>query len=206
MILNLPPPGTDKLPIEYFRQEDVVHLAKDLIGKKIFTCIDDQLTAGIITETEAYRGWGDKACHANEGKRTARTEIMFHPGGVAYMYLCYGIHYLFNIVTHKEGEAAAVLVRAIEPTIGTEIMLQRRNKVKVNPALTAGPGNVSQALGLNRNHYGNSLVSDTIWLEPNPDLTFEITTSTRIGVDYAGEDALLPWRFYMKNNHFVTKK
>lgn len=198
--------GINKLPLAYFLQEDVVHLAKDLVGKKVFTNFNGELTGGIITETEAYRGFNDKACHANNGKRTPRTEIMFHEGGKAYMYLCYGIHHLFNIVTSTQNNAAAVLIRAIQPLVGLETMLARRNKNKLTPTLTSGPGNVSKALGLNLSHYGHSLTADDFWLETSDDPSTEVAPSTRIGVDYAGEDALLPWRFYMKNNEFITKK
>ncbi|MGB0177597.1 MAG: DNA-3-methyladenine glycosylase [Owenweeksia sp.] len=197
-----------KLPLIYYCQEDVVFLAKDLIGKKLCTRIDGEYTAGIITETEAYRGWGDRACHAHAGKRTQRTEIMYKPGGVAYVYLCYGIHNLFNIITNKEDSADAVLIRAIQPVEGIEIMLKRRNKAKVTPQLTSGPGSMSQALGLSRIHYGESLDGETVWLEnPPPDqVPKKITETTRIGIDYAGDDALLPWRFYNAESPFVSKR
>lgn len=195
-----------KLPKSYYQQQDVVDLAKDLLGKKLCTAFDNQLTSGIITETEAYSSTGDKACHAFDNRRTKRTEILFGEGGVAYVYLCYGIHHLFNIVTNKRDHAEAVLIRAIEPLEGLETMLTRRNKQKVHRSLTSGPGSMSQALGIKTAHYGSDLTGDKIWLEeyqsPRED---EIHTTTRIGVAYAGKDALHPWRFYLKNTVFVSK-
>ncbi len=185
----------------------MVFLAHDLIGKKLCTHFNDQYTSGIITETEAYRGWGDKACHANENRRTKRTEVMYQPGGIAYVYLCYGIHHLFNIITNQADNADAVLIRAIEPLEGTDIMLARRKRRKMDKTLSSGPGNVSQALGISTAHYGQSLTEDQIWLEtymaPPPE---NIVESTRIGVDYAGQDALLPWRFYLGSSDFVSKR
>ena len=196
-----------KLPLSYYQRDDVLFLAQDLIGKKLCTRIDDSFTAGIITETEAYRGWGDKACHAHAGKRTKRTEVMYQSGGVAYVYLCYGIHNLFNIITNQQDSADAVLIRAIEPTNGIDTMLQRRNMQEVQPRLTAGPGSMSKALGISRNHYGEPLTGDLVWLEKTEQqvLPENITATTRIGIDYAGEDALLPWRYYKTDSPFVSR-
>lgn len=196
-----------KISLEYFQQENVVWLARDLVGKKLCTQIDGHFTSGIITETEAYRSWNDKACHAHLNRRTKRTEIMFAEGGHAYVYLCYGIHHLFNIVTNTEGNAEAVLVRAIEPLEGVDIMKQRRGREKLDKSLSSGPGTLSQALGIKTGHYGDKLDGERIWLEqyltPSDK---DIATSTRIGVDYAEEDALLPWRFYLKTSKFVSKR
>ncbi len=170
--------------------------------------MDDQLTSGIITETEAYNGRTDKACHAHLNRRTRRTEIMYHRGGVAYVYLCYGIHHLLNFVTNTEDMADAILIRAIEPIDGLDVMLSRRNKQKVDKTLTSGPGTLSQALGITTNINGIALNGDLLWLEegPSPVRESEIITTTRIGVDYAEEDALLPWRFYLDTSAFVSKK
>lgn len=209
LIPNLRQAGTSmsKLPLSYYQQSDVVSLAKDLIGKKICSTSEDILTSGIITETEAYSGHNDKACHAHLNKKTQRTEIMFAEGGHAYVYLCYGIHNLFNIVTNQSGNADAILVRAIEPLEGISTMLERRKHAKVTKTLTAGPGNFSKAMGLDRSHYGQDLVGDRVWIEEYQNPTErEITASTRIGVDYAGEDALLPWRFYLNTSRFVSKR
>src|SRR5690606_13850940 len=135
-----------KIPLSYYQHSDVVFLAKDLIGKKICTFFNDEFTSGIITETEAYSGRGDKACHANAGRRTRRTEVMYQPGGLAYVYLCYGIHHLLNFVTNQEDLADAILIRAIEPIDGIDVMLKRRNKSKLDKTLSSGPGTLSQAL------------------------------------------------------------
>ncbi len=197
-----------KISLDYYRQQNVVHLAKDLLGKYLFTRIDGQLTSGMIVETEAYNGRTDAACHAHAYKRTARTSIMYEAGGLAYVYLCYGIHHLFNIVTNQEEYADAVLIRAVEPVDGLDIMLARRGKSKPDNRLTAGPGSLSKALGINRSFYGESLDGNTIWLEDR-NIRFskgEIVETTRIGVDYAGDDAFLPWRFYVKDNPYISKK
>lgn len=195
------------LPLSYYQNDDVVFLAKDLIGKKICTNINGQFTSAIITETEAYCGRNDKACHANNGKRTNRTEVMFQEGGKAYVYLCYGIHNLFNITTNIDGLADAILVRAVQPLEGKEIMLQRRNKTVFDKTLTSGPGVLSKALGIDRSLYAFSLAGPNIWLEETSEKinNKQIVETTRIGVDYAGEDALRPWRFYLKNSEWVSK-
>lgn len=186
-----------KLPRDYYLQDDVVALARDMIGKVLFTYIDKQLTAGIITETEAYAGVVDKASHAYGGRRTNRTETMYAQGGTGYVYLCYGIHHLFNVVTNVEGTPHAVLIRGVKPLEGIDIIRQRRNFPKNEKLLSAGPGTVSQALGIKTKHDKTDLLGDTIWLEDHgilvPDSKVKITP--RIGVDYAGEDAKLPYRF-----------
>ena len=195
------------LPLAYYQHHDVVHLAKDVIGKKICSHIDGQFTSAIITETEAYCGRNDKACHANNEKRTKRTEVMFQEGGKAYVYLCYGIHNLFNITTNINGLADAILVRAVKPLEGKEIMLQRRNKNLFDKTLTSGPGVLSKALGIDRTLYGAKLTGPHIWLEESPEIIKhdQIIETTRIGVDYAEEDAKRPWRFYLKNSEWVSK-
>ncbi|MCP2042518.1 DNA-3-methyladenine glycosylase [Pontibacter sp. HSC-36F09] len=197
-----------KLKKDFYTRPDVVQVAQDLLGKYLYTDHDGILTGGMIVETEAYSGTNDKACHAHMNRRTQRTEIMYHEGGVAYVYLVYGIYNLFNIITNVEGSADAVLVRAIEPIEGIEEMLLRRNMNTIKPNLTAGPGVLSIALGINRSHYGAPLTGDTIWVEDKGiDLPAEgIAIGPRIGIDYAGEDALLPWRFWLKGNKWVSRK
>lgn len=197
-----------RISTEYFLNSDVVHLAKDLIGKKVCTLRDDQLTTGIITETEAYNGRTDKACHAYGGLKTKRTETIYRKGGIAYIYLCYGIHHLLNFVTNYENLADAILIRAIEPVEGIETMMQRRQKTKLDKTLTSGPGTLTQALGLSTQQNGASLNSDWLWLEEAPTAikAKDIVTTTRIGIDYAEEDALLPWRFYLSSSRFVSKR
>lgn len=195
-----------KLPLSFYHQPDVVEVSRQLVGKLLCTKIGDSpLTTGMIVETEAYCGRNDKACHANNG-RTERTEIMFHNGGVAYIYLCYGIHHLFNVVTNREGLADAVLIRAVEPVDGTGAMLQRRKAEHVDPTLTAGPGRLTQALGISTELYGTDLTGNTIWIEDrNIDIeTNQVTAAPRIGVDYAGEHANRPWRFYINDSKWVS--
>ncbi len=180
-------------------------IARELLGTVLHTCINGVHTAGIITETEAYRGLDDKACHAH-GRRTARTEVMYHTGGVAYVFLCYGIHHLFNIVTNQADQADAVLVRAIEPIKGVAHMLERRNMARLNKRLTTGPGTVCQAMGIDKGHYGASLQGPAVWLSHHTSYASnQLVATTRIGVDYAGNDALRPWRFYPAGCPWVSK-
>ncbi|SRR5690606_2848625 len=195
-----------KLDQQFYEHDDVVEISKNLLGKYLFTRIGGVLSGGMIVETEAYNGRCDKACHAFNNKRTKRTAIMYEPGGKAYVYLCYGIHYLFNVTTNRADKADAILIRAIEPTVGLEVMQQRRKMAAVAPRLTAGPGVVSQALGISREQYGESLLGNVVWIEDR-NVTIpetEIVSGKRIGVEYAGEDALLPWRFYIKDNEWVS--
>ncbi|MCE4064672.1 DNA-3-methyladenine glycosylase [Chryseobacterium gleum] len=196
-----------KLPRSYYSNPDVLFLAKDLLGKVLFTEIDGETTAGIIVETEAYFGVKDKASHAYGGRRTDRTETLYSHGGVSYVYLCYGIHHLFNVVTSVEDEPHAVLVRAVEPLIGKEIMELRRNMPATKPSISAGPGSAAKALGIDRSFNRKKLTENEIWIEDHgivyrPD---EIIAGPRIGVAYAEEDALLPWRFFVKGNKYVSK-
>ena len=194
--------------MDFYKRDDVLEIARELLGKLLVTKFDGVETSGRIVETEAYMGAIDRASHAYGGRRTKRTEIMFAEGGVAYVYLCYGIHHLFNIVTHDKDIPHAILIRAVEPVKGIEIMLQRTKKFKSDHTLTKGPGNVSKALGISTTHTGYSLLSKELYLA---DDGFEyskklLLASPRIGVDYAGEDALLPYRFIVKGNPYVSGK
>ena len=196
-----------KLPETWYRGDDVVAQSRDLLGKYLFTRIDGVITGGYIVETEAYNGVADRASHAYGNRLTPRTKTMFMQGGIAYVYLCYGIHEMFNIVTSVEGRPKAILIRAIEPTEGLDTMLLRRHLVALKPNITSGPGSVAKALGISRVINAISLNSDTIWVEDRG-LTFpneSIVSVPRVGVDYAGDDALLPYRFYVKGNPFVSK-
>jgi DNA-3-methyladenine glycosylase len=198
-----------KLPQSYYLQDDVVGIARDLLGKKIVSVMGGELTSGIITETEAYRGHDDKACHAHLGRFTERTKIMYEEGGVAYVYLCYGIHHLFNVITNSKDRADAVLIRAVEPLAGIEVMLERRSKEKLDKTLTSGPGNFTKAFGLDRSHYGADLTGDQVWIEEDKSVALkaeDLTVSKRIGIDYAEEDKELPWRFYLNSSKYVSKK
>lgn len=181
---------------DFYTGTNVVQLARELLGKVLYTSIDGVVAAGIISETEAYHQ-DEKACHAYNGRHTARTSMLFREGGRAYVYLCYGIHHLFNIVTGPEGTAEAVLVRGVIPFEGMDVMLERRNMMEERPNLSAGPGTLSQALGITTELNGSPLFGPQLWLE---DAGFSvpkrrIEVSARIGVDYAGKDAALPWRF-----------
>lgn len=197
----------NKLPQSFYTRPDVVQISRDLLGKFLFTCVGGLLTGGMIVETEAYSGRNDKACHSHLGRRTSRTEIMYHQGGLAYVYLTYGIHYLFNIVTNTEGFADAVLIRGIEPVHGVEWMQERRGLVKPETRLTAGPGVLSQAMGIDKKLYGEALTGEMVWAEDQGVKLKEedILVRPRVGVAYAEEDALLPWRFSIKNNPWVSK-
>jgi DNA-3-methyladenine glycosylase len=192
----------NKIPLSFYQQEDVVEISRQLIGKYLFTCLEPEkvITGGMIIETEAYRGADDRASHAYKNRRTQRTEVMFAEGGIAYVYFCYGLHHLFNIVTNKTGIPDAILIRAIKPEIGLECMLERRKSKKMGPSLTNGPGSLCQALGITRAHNGIFLNESQIWLEDrHVNLSPEsIQASPRIGIDYAGEDALKPWRFFLE--------
>lgn len=196
-----------KLPEAFYLGTDVVAISKSLLGKYLFTCIDGVTTGGYIVETEAYNGIVDKAAHSYGNRLTPRTQTMFMQGGIAYVYLCYGIHEMFNIVTSTEGHPTAILIRAVHPTEGIEAMQVRRNMPVLKPTITAGPGSVAKALGISRNINAISLQSDTLWLEDRG-LNFtddQITVGPRIGVAYAAEDALLPYRFYVKGDVYVSK-
>lgn len=210
-----------RLPLEFYTQTDVVQIARDLLGMVLVTEFEGKRTSGRITETEAYRAPEDRASHAFGNRRTTRTETMFQTGGRTYIYLCYGIHHLFNVVTGPEDMAHAVLIRAIEPLEGLNIMQARRGRVstpnqrtihnpkKIDIRLTNGPGTLAQALGITSAFNGQSLLSSDgpIWIEASDSkiLADEIASGPRIGVDYAGECASWPWRFWLKNSPFVKK-
>jgi DNA-3-methyladenine glycosylase len=196
-----------KLPPEFYTREDVIQISKDLLGKFIYTDIDGKITGGMIVETEAYHGAEDRASHAFGNKKTPRTEPFFKEGGISYVYLCYGIHYLFNIITNKKDIPHAILIRAIEPKEGIEVMLHRRRMTKPLYNLTAGPGAISMALGITTKHNGIDLQGDVIWLEDNG-IKFkekDIIASPRVGVAYAKEYASKPWRFRVKGSLWTSK-
>ena len=182
------------LPRSFYTRPDVVRIARELLGKVLVTHIDGVRTSGMISETEAYAGSVDKASHAFGGRRTKRNEPMYATGGTAYVYLCYGIHHLFNVVTNVEEVPHAVLIRAITPVEGMDIMSTRRAPARLS---TGGPGTLSQALGIRTVHSGLDLLGDRIWIEDQGNAVpkSRIIIGPRIGVDYAGEDALLPYRF-----------
>lgn len=189
----------------FYMNKDVVALARQLLGKVLVTNIGGKYCAGIISETEAYEGETDKASHAYGGRRTKRTETMYMPGGHAYVYLCYGMHHLFNVVTHKEGVPHAILLRGILPLDGIETMLQRRNKNKIDKSLCSGPGTLSQAMGISVLHDRTSLTGQLIYIEDRgikiPDEA--VVVGPRIGVDYAADHALFPYRILIRSDYGV---
>ena len=197
-----------KLSLSFYQRADVIQVAKELLGKILVTEWDGIETSGRIVEVEAYNGIIDKASHAAGGRRTNRNEIMYGKGGVAYVYLCYGIHHLFNVVTNEKEIPHAILIRALEPLNGIDIMLKRKNKKQLDHTLTKGPGNVSKALGIYTKHSAESLLSKHLFIAEDDFVLNkkDLAASPRIGVDYAGEDAKLPYRFYIKGNPFVSGK
>ena len=179
-----------------------------MLGKILFTRTDDGITAGIIVETEAYFGTSDKASHAYGGRRTARTETMYSKGGTAYVYLCYGIHYLFNVVTSAKDDPKCVLIRSIEPFKGLEIIEMRRKMPADHQAISSGPGSVAKSLGINSSFNKSNLAGDRIWIEDR-DISYttsQITIASRIGIAYAQEHASLPMRFFVKDSKYVKVK
>ena len=196
-----------KLPFSFYQNDDVNALALQLLGKRLFTRLNGVITGGIIVETEAYKGIEDKASHAYGGRFTDRTKVMYENGGLSYVYLCYGIHHLFNVVTGPEKTPHAVLIRGLEPLTGLELMMERRGMSVLKPNITAGPGALSKALGIDRLLNAKDLSGEEIWIEdalPGWKLG-EVVAGPRIGVDYAADHALLPWRYYVKGNKYVSK-
>ena len=196
-----------KLPRSFYMRDDVLQIARELLGKFLVTRFRDVITSGMITEAEAYAGVIDSASHAHKGRRTNRTEIMYATGGTAYVYLCYGVHHLFNVVTNEKDIPHAILIRGLEPVEGIEVMLRRRKMKALSPSLTSGPGSLSKALDIQVKHTGTDLLGDKIWIEDRgvkiP--SSKIVRTKRIGVEYAGEHAHLPYRFIIKGNKWITK-
>jgi DNA-3-methyladenine glycosylase len=199
-----------RLSRSFYESDDVVSTASALLGKRLCSYVDGRLTIGRIVETEAYAAVGDKACHAHLGRFTKRTKTMYEPGGTAYIYLCYGIHHLLNIVCNVEGTPDAVLIRAVEPLHGEDVMLQRRNMEKPKRNLTAGPGILSQALGITKKLNEEDVChSEELWVCGEEDdyrlpQSAEIETGPRVGIGYAGDDVHLPWRFWIKGTKWKS--
>ncbi|MEO6683669.1 MAG: DNA-3-methyladenine glycosylase [Ginsengibacter sp.] len=197
-----------KLPLSFYIEKDVIAIARLLLGKIVYTNFDGLTTSGRIVETEAYVGTTDQASHAFGGRRTLRNEHMYHGPGTAYIYVCYGVHQMLNIVTNEEGVPDAVLIRGIEPLKGIDIMSKRTGKKPQDVTITRGPGNLGKAFGIHKNYSGELLSGEVIYLIDDgyilPDKM--IGVSSRIGVESAGADALLPYRFYIKGNKYVSGK
>jgi len=196
-----------KLPRSFYLREDVLQIAEELLGKFLVTKFNGVITSGMITEAEAYAGVIDSASHAFRGRRTNRTEIMYSVGGTAYVYISYGIHHLFNVVTNLKEIPHAVLIRAIEPSEGIELMMKRRKKKQPDYTLTTGPGSLAQALGIHVRHTGSDLLEEKIWIEdrgvkiPRE----KIYRTKRIGVENSGRDAGLLYRYIIKGNPWITR-
>lgn len=194
------------LPLSFFQHDDVVEIARQLIGCSLHTLQNGVHSAGIIIETEAYAGVTDRASHAYGGRKTDRTSTMYLQGGHVYVYLCYGMHHLFNIVTADEGIPHAVLIRSLLPTVGVEVMKARRGSRAAFAKLCEGPGNLTKAMGISMWHNSMKLTEDILWLEHDKDYPqHHILAGPRIGIDYAGTDALLPYRFRLSDEALANQ-
>jgi DNA-3-methyladenine glycosylase len=198
-----------KLERDFYTRTDTLKVARELLGKRLVVpdAARGARVSGRIVEVEAYLGAEDRAAHSYKGRRTARTETMYRLGGTVYVFFVYGMHHQFNVVAGPLGRPHAVLVRAVEPVEGESLMRERR-PVSKDRELTSGPGKLCQALGIDRGLDGEDLTGERVWLEETgekftPD---QIASGPRIGVAYAGEDALKPWRFWLKGNVYVSKK
>lgn len=192
----------------FYAREETLAVARELLGKRLVVPTSEGArVSGRIVEVEAYLGAEDKAAHSYGRRRTARTETMYAKGGTVYVFFVYGMHHQFNVVTGPEGTPTAVLVRAVEPEEGIDSMRERR-RVPKERELTSGPGKLCKALGLDRSFDREDLTTSTrVWLEdagarPRPE---DIAEGPRIGIAYAEEYALKPWRFWLKGNVFVSK-
>jgi DNA-3-methyladenine glycosylase len=192
------------LPESFYVRSDVTRIAKDLVGKVLVSTINGQTTSGLIVETEAY-SYQERGCHAFNSRMTNRNQVMFSAGGHAYVYLCYGVHHLFNVVTNVPGKAEAVLIRALQPLKG-EPMMMTRMKALNQSRITSGPGKLTKALGIDRTLNGANLRSSELWIEMGEKVPLKsIVATTRIGIDYAGKDVRLPWRFYWRGNKWISR-
>jgi len=197
---------SSKLTPSYYRSTQVVALARDLLGKYLYSNINHHVTGGIITETEAYAGVTDKASHAYNGRFTARTKTMYQEGGISYVYFTYGMHHLFNVVTGIQGVPHAILIRAIYPLTGGEIMMKRTGKNTLNEQITNGPAKMTKEMGITTEHNSISLSGNTIWIEDKGIAISkeDISATPRVGIDYAREDALLPYRFVLNYKKYIS--
>ncbi len=193
----------EKLPRSFYSR-DAETVAKELLGQILITRLPQGEARGLIVETEAYLGREDKAAHSFGGKKTQRNEVLYGPAGHAYIYLIYGLYHLFNIVVGEPGDPQAVLIRALEPLAGFEIMAKRR-KTEQKKLLTSGPGRLSEAMGITRQLNGENLLGEPLFIAKGTDEPREIIAKPRIGIDYAQEWVDKPLRFYLANNFFISK-
>ena len=197
-----------KLDESFYNRSNVVQVARDLLGKILVTQFDGMRCSGRIVETEAYAGVDDRACHAFGGRRTNRSEHLYGPPGTVYVYICYGLHHLFNVITNEKDIPHAVLIRALEPLEGIEFMLKRMRKPKADFTLTRGPGNLARAMGMSKLHTGGNLFSEEIFIEDDG-MRYkkdQIIATKRIGVESAGKDAELLYRFIVRGNPYVSAR
>jgi len=201
-------PGLKKLDIRFYDRRNVLQIARELLGKILVTQWDGIHSSGRIVETEAYAGVNDRASHAFGGRRTARSEDLYGAPGTAYVYICYGMHHLFNVITNKKNIPHGILIRALEPLEGVDHMLHRTGKTVADYTLTKGPGNLARALGMTKLHSGANLISEEIFIVDDG-LRYpkdQIAMTSRIGVESAREDAELPYRFIVKGSPYVSSR
>jgi len=201
------PHSSRKLSRDFYLRKGTIRVARDLLGKLLVVPTDDGTrVSGMIVEAEAYLGIEDKAAHSYGGRRTARNEVTYGEGGHVYVFFVYGMYYQLNLVTGPAEHAHVVLIRAVEPIEGIEIMRERRGKM-VDKNLTSGPGKLTIAFGIDRSLNGEDLLGNRIWVEEYKNFKkSEIASGPRIGIDYAEEFVKEPWRFWVKGNAFVSKR
>lgn len=195
-----------KLPRSFYENRDTLTVAAKLLGKRLVVPTPEGArVSGIIVEVEAYLGPEDKASHAYGRRQTTRNEAMYGPGGTVYIFFIYGMYFQFNVVTNYELTPHAILVRALEPDEGIDLMRRRRGGNKKDRELTSGPGKLCIALGIDRSYNMDDLTGERIWIEKAKRVTQrEIESGPRIGIDYAEEYAMMPWRFWLRDNVFVS--
>lgn len=196
-----------KLPREFYTRDDTLKIARDLLGKiLVVPTATGERVSGMIVETEAYLGAIDKAAHSFGNRRTPRTEMMFAEGGTVYIFFIYGMYFQFNIVAGAVDVPHAILIRAVAPREGIEIMRERRGQMK-DANLTSGPGKLCIAFGIDKTFNGADLLGEKVWLEQGETFSdARIASGKRVGIDYAEEFAEKPWRFWVKDNAFVSRK
>jgi DNA-3-methyladenine glycosylase len=196
-----------KLSREFYTRGNVLTVARDLLGKLLVVpAVGGERVSGMIEEVEAYRGPEDRASHAYGGRRTRRTETMYQQGGVAYVYFVYGMYYQFNVVSNVVDTPHAILVRALEPVEGIEMMRERR-RLHPDNNLTNGPGKLCIALDIDRELDGADLLGDRVWLEEFQTISpRRVAKGPRIGIDYAAEWIDKPWRFWIRDNSYISRK
>jgi DNA-3-methyladenine glycosylase len=194
-----------KLSRSFYLRKDTVAIARELIGKLLVINDAGRRVSGMIVETEAYLGVEDRAAHSHGGRRTARNEVMYGVGGYVYVFFVYGMYYQFNVVTGSADQPHAILIRAVEPVEGVDLMRERRGEMK-DRNLTSGPGKLCIAMGIDRSLNGQDLMGHRVWIESYRTASDQIMVGRRIGVDYAGDDAERPLRFWLKENLYVSRR